>query len=272
MKKKTKQILAILAIVIIVAMYAATLIFSLIKSPAAQTLFRASLACTFLVPVIIYVIILVARTARPSRSPVIDTLIFDVGHVLMDFSWQDYLKNMGLSEGALDVFFKTPSFNDLWHEFDLGNLSDEEIRQRYKEAFPEYEEDILRFIDGVPECFIPFDYTFDMIASLKNRGYKLYILSNMPKFLYDKAHDCGDMAFENFMDGAYWSYRVHMTKPDERIYRSLIKEYKIDPKKAVFIDDMEKNTTAAKAEGLGAITFTSYSDLKTRLGDLGVKW
>lgn len=62
--KKIKQILALIGVVLLVCMYAATLIFALIDSPAASGLFRASVAATILVPVLLYAFILVARLLR----------------------------------------------------------------------------------------------------------------------------------------------------------------------------------------------------------------
>lgn len=52
--KKTKRILALAGVVILVGFYILTLIFSLMKSELAQALFRASFACTFIIPVLIY--------------------------------------------------------------------------------------------------------------------------------------------------------------------------------------------------------------------------
>ena len=62
--KKLKQILALIGVVLLVCMYAATLIFALIDSPAASGLFRASVAATILVPVLLYAFILVARLLK----------------------------------------------------------------------------------------------------------------------------------------------------------------------------------------------------------------
>ena len=62
--KKIKQILALIGVVLLVCMYAATLIFALIDSPAASGLFKASVAATILVPVLLYAFILVARLLK----------------------------------------------------------------------------------------------------------------------------------------------------------------------------------------------------------------
>ena len=62
--KKIKQILALAGAVLLVCMYAATLIFALIDSPAASGLFKASVAATILIPVLLYGFIMIARLLK----------------------------------------------------------------------------------------------------------------------------------------------------------------------------------------------------------------
>lgn len=52
--KKSKRIMAMIGVIILVGLYFMTLIFSLMENELAQGLFMASLAATFVVPVIIY--------------------------------------------------------------------------------------------------------------------------------------------------------------------------------------------------------------------------
>lgn len=59
--KKMKRILALVGAILLIGMYVCTLIFALIDSPAASGLFKASVAATILVPVLLYAYILVAR-------------------------------------------------------------------------------------------------------------------------------------------------------------------------------------------------------------------
>ena len=54
MSEKIRQLLAWIAILALVGLYVATLIFSLIGSPFAQKMFQASLLCTFVIPIIIW--------------------------------------------------------------------------------------------------------------------------------------------------------------------------------------------------------------------------
>lgn len=62
--KRIKQILALAGVVFLVCMYAATLIFALIDSPAAPGLFKASVAATILIPVLLYAFIMIARLLK----------------------------------------------------------------------------------------------------------------------------------------------------------------------------------------------------------------
>ena len=62
--KKIKQIFALIGAVLLVCMYAATLIFALIDSPAASGLFKATVAATILIPVLLYAFIMITRLLK----------------------------------------------------------------------------------------------------------------------------------------------------------------------------------------------------------------
>ena len=59
--KKAKRILALTGAILLVCLYAATLVFALMDSPAASGLLKAAVAASILVPVLLYAFILVAR-------------------------------------------------------------------------------------------------------------------------------------------------------------------------------------------------------------------
>jgi Ca2+/H+ antiporter len=51
---KIKRILALIMIVVLIAMYISTIVFALSDSPNADTLFKASIFCTVVIPVLLY--------------------------------------------------------------------------------------------------------------------------------------------------------------------------------------------------------------------------
>lgn len=65
---KKKRIFAWTGIILLVLMYLSTLIFALMKSDAAYDLFRASVACTILIPVILYACLLVYRLSNKNKD------------------------------------------------------------------------------------------------------------------------------------------------------------------------------------------------------------
>lgn len=66
--KKSKRILALAGVILLVAMYVSTLVFALIDSELAIGLFKASIACTIFIPVFLYAVILIQRLITQSND------------------------------------------------------------------------------------------------------------------------------------------------------------------------------------------------------------
>ena len=66
--KKAKQIVALAGVVILVLMYVSTLVFALMDSPMSDDFFAASLACTIILPVLLYGFSLVHRLAQKNNE------------------------------------------------------------------------------------------------------------------------------------------------------------------------------------------------------------
>lgn len=62
--KKTKRILALIGVILLVGMYLSTLIFALIKHENASNMLMASIVCTVIVPVLLYAYTLMYRVLR----------------------------------------------------------------------------------------------------------------------------------------------------------------------------------------------------------------
>lgn len=270
--KKIKQIAAAAGVVLLLLMYISTLVFAVQKNEAAQAWFRASIGCTILVPVLLYAFFLAAKAVRPSKSPLIDTVIFDVGKVLLDFPWETYAEKLNLSAEAISAIQKKIMYSPLWGEFDLNNRPYEDIVNEFCELNPAYRKEIHEVVDTIDRCIEKYPYTDSWLSDLKRKGYKLYILSNWSEQTYNRLKARGVMDFEEkYMDGAVWSYRVHAVKPSREIFNLLRDTYHINPERAVFLDDMEQNIKAAREYGYNAIQFSGFEDAKQKLSLIGVK-
>lgn len=265
--KNSKRYLAILGVVLLVGLYGATLIFAMIDSPAAYTMFKVCLFCTIAVPVLLYAMILVYRQLKRKNEEMfgsgIDTVILDVGNVLVNYDWKSYLDSFGYEEEKNKALAAAMFENPVWEEADRGVLSEEELIDRFVENCPEYAEELRKLYETPGKTVFPLGYACDWIKDLKKRGLHVYILSNYSRRIYDQTVD--QMDFLSLVDGALFSFQCHMIKPERIFYEELIRRYKIRPERAIFIDDMQKNVDGAKEAGLFALRFTTYEDTRKAL-------
>ncbi|MDD3360609.1 MAG: hypothetical protein PHW34_02940 [Hespellia sp.] len=66
--KKIKRILAITGVVILVGLYVSTLVFALIGSELSTNLLKASVACTILLPIILYGYMLLYKLSKKNEE------------------------------------------------------------------------------------------------------------------------------------------------------------------------------------------------------------
>ncbi|MCR5591234.1 MAG: HAD family phosphatase [Lachnospiraceae bacterium] len=201
----------------------------------------------------------------------INTVIFDMGNVLIDFRWEALFHEMGLAGEKFDRMAAATVLDPVWREFDRGVWTDEMILDGFIKNAPELESELREFMDvRFPGLLRKFDYTDEWMDALRAAGYKIYILSN---FSEKADRECADeLDYIKKADGAVLSYKIRMIKPDEEIYRYLLDTYGIDPKEAVFIDDTAENIEGAKKLGITAIRFTDKESVDAELAKLGVKY
>src|SRR5690348_14711483 len=71
--------------------------------------------------------------------------------------------------------------------------------------------------------------------------------------------------FLRWFHGMVISGEVGVIKPDPRIYAILIERFAIDPRRAVYIDDVAVNAEAAAGMGIHGIHFTTPAALRDEL-------
>jgi len=66
MKKKVtfKQIVAVIGLLLIVGMYAVSIVFACLAKPGAEGMFMASLVATVIIPIVLYIFIALDKVAR----------------------------------------------------------------------------------------------------------------------------------------------------------------------------------------------------------------
>lgn len=194
----------------------------------------------------------------------INTIIFDIGMVLVYFRWKELFADLGFKGEKFEKIADATVRSPWWDEFDKGVMTLEEIVEKYAQKAPEYKEDIAEIFKHPGEFVELYDYTIPWIRELKSKGYKIYVLSNWSEPVYEANKDT-NLRFFREIDGGVLSYREKMVKPNREIYELICSRYDIDPKKAVFLDDNAANIRGARDFGLNAIHFKTYEQAKEEL-------
>ena len=194
----------------------------------------------------------------------INTVVFDIGMVLVYFRWRELFADLGFEGDKFQKIAEATVHNPWWNTFDKGGMSVEESIDKYAQSAPEYREEIAKIYDHKDEFVVLYDYSIPWIHELKERGYKVYILSNWSEPVYEANKDT-HLRFLKDVDGEIMSYREGMIKPDREIYQLLCDSFGINPAEAVFLDDNAANVKAAEEFGLHAIHFKNYEQAKEEL-------
>ena len=202
---------------------------------------------------------------RKGYKDMIKNLIFDVGGVLFDYRWKEMFMDYGLDEdNAIRV--GTQMFNDpdrTWDIFDLGIKSDEEIADIFCKKYPGDEDVIRWFIRHGEYMQVPRPKVWKKVHVLKQKGYKIYILSNYPESLFKKHTEYAD--FMDDIDGLMVSYMIHKAKPAEDIYKALCDKYGLDRSESIFFDDRSENVEGAVKFGMKSVKILSEQVLLDEL-------
>ena len=193
----------------------------------------------------------------------IETVIFDIGKVLVDFDWELYLEQLEFDQKTRDVLVSAVFRHPDWTEIDRGVLSNEEIISRFITNAGGYEAEIRKLAENLGHSIKLCDYTMDWLRDLKRRGLNLYLLSNYGDLVYRTSVQ--ELPFLELVDGVLFSWKCHLMKPAPAIYRRLLDTYGINPEKAVFLDDKAENLTGASVFGIKTILFQDYPQASREL-------
>ena len=187
----------------------------------------------------------------------IRNMVFDIGNVLMDFRWKEYMRFLfGEDETLIQTINQGIWHNGCWAAMDKGEM-DGAATLRSAVAFaPQYEKEIKLTLDSVAHAFHKFEYSIPWIQELKRMGLNVYYLSNYSAFSVAANPDV--LNFIPYMDGGVFSFEVKAVKPEPEIYRCLCEKFGLKPEECLFTDDVPANVKGAQACGFQGIVFEGY--------------
>jgi 2-haloacid dehalogenase len=200
----------------------------------------------------------------------INTIIFDLGGVLIDWNPRYVYRTIFKTEEEIDWFFENVATND-WNEnqdagYPIAKATEELIAQH-----PKWEKEIQAFYGRWTEMLGgPIPATVEIFRQLKKiPGLKTYALTNWSAETFHIALERYD--FLHWFDGRVVSGEEKTRKPFHVFYQKLLDRYNVDPATSLFIDDNLRNVKAAEELGIKGIYFENPDQLKKELINLGIE-
>lgn len=192
-----------------------------------------------------------------------NTVIFDIGNVLAYFNWRETYAELFEGEELEQISQLTVMDSEGWNALDQGIISYDEAVEAFSKKSPELRDKIRLGMDTIYQKIEAYPYASRWVQKWKDRGYKVYALSNYGEqpFLWSRPR----FDFMELMDGAVISYELKLLKPGEEIYKAICNKYGIVPEQAAFVDDNPANIEAANKLGFNGVLFSNHKQADEEL-------
>lgn len=187
----------------------------------------------------------------------IHNYIFDFGNVLARFSPEDmtaeYVHDVDTAKIVCEVVFDRL----YWDKLDNGSIADDEVKAGIRSRLPmELHQSACAIYEHWVELLPLIDGMRDLVLDIKNRGGKLFLLSNISigfAEIYEKNPAVSELLA--YFDGLVFSGPLGLVKPSREIFDHLLNSYDLKAEECLFIDDSPLNTVGAQAVGIRSYCF-----------------
>jgi putative hydrolase of the HAD superfamily len=186
---------------------------------------------------------------------VIKAVIFDFFGVLTI----DHTRRLSASVESKDL---RTELQELTRQTDLGVITRDEHMEGVSRLLGMSVAEIRNTYYGHPDL----DRAVVRLVESSRTTHKTALLSNASSTSLDPYLSPQQM--ERLFDVVVVSAEVGMIKPDPRIFQLTADRLGMLPGECFFIDDIERNVTAARECGMRSTVFTSASDLERALAEL----
>ncbi len=200
-------------------------------------------------------------------------IIFDIGGVLVDLDKERCIEaftKIGFAQAAELIDFYHPA--EFFNKLERGeitaaqccdtiremaqnpSITDEQIREAYCAFLGEIPIEKLR-----------------LIKQLRDRGYKIYALSNINEIVIEKVRklfEADGLKCEDYFDHMFLSFEMRSLKPDREIFRQVIAQSGVIPAQTLFLDDGLKNINAGREAGFEVYMPRHHEDFSHIFDDI----
>jgi len=199
--------------------------------------------------------------------PLIDTVVFDVGNVLLDWDPRHLYRKVFDDPERMEWFLNhvcTPAWNI---EQDRGRSFEVAVAELVA-RHPEWETEIRAFDERWEETVAgEIAGSVALLAELKGK-VGLYAITNFSREKF--AVSLERFPFLSVFDGVIVSAHEGLLKPDPAIYRLFLERYGRDAGRCLFVDDSQRNVEGALAAGMHAVHFRGAAELASDLARFGL--
>lgn len=196
----------------------------------------------------------------------IKNIVFDLGNVLVIFDPKSFLHDMLNNPKLEDAMYQFYFRGHLWNLYDMDLLSHDDMIQKGIEAFPNHPKEVKKVMNNWVKYVTEIKENTAWIDTFKQKGYSVYILSNLPKYNYE--YLIQHVPFMKQVDGALYSFEVKKGKPDIDFFQLFLDRYSLKAEDCLFIDDKEENTAAASSLGFQVIHLDNPTQLEGEISTI----
>lgn len=195
----------------------------------------------------------------------IRNIIFDLGQILFEFTPKNYL-SQNFSKEKADVLMREVFKEKEWKNLDRGTCNIEEAIESIVSRGKVTRDDVTSILSNRSSIVTPIEENLELLEPLKENGYKIFILSNFHKDLFNNFYD--EIPALHLFDGKVISSNINLLKPENEIYNHILKKYQLTPDETLFIDDTKHNIEAANEFGIKGLHLKNFKLLKKELENL----
>lgn len=185
----------------------------------------------------------------------IKNIIFDLGGVILDIDETlifNELKKLDLDGSQL---LHNKAFQSLDERFERGIISAATFRKQAKKLLNRPNMSDSTFDDIWNSLLL--DIPRERIHALEEikKHYNIFLMSNTNEIHYDLyVRDLqlrfGYKQFDDLFNKSYFSFDVHLLKPDPLFFEYILDHQELKPNETLFIDDTKANIEVAQKLGL----------------------
>lgn len=200
-------------------------------------------------------------------------IIFDIGGVILHWDMDELLDEFANNEEERKFIYNNIYDTKEWAKegiIDIGYITQYDFIKIIQDKTNHTNDSLIEdFILNYYKLFYIIDDVINLMKKLKDKGYKIYVLSNINDYITERI----DMKrILEYTDGYILSYQVHKVKPNIDIFEELLNKYNINPNESLIIDDNADNLKTANKLGIKGrnIIKNSYEDILKLLEEYDV--